>query len=262
MQHTAVALGYIQNGVAAVKLLGLLIGLVILGIIVISLLLGLEVLVIPGFYFLVAYGNVLEHSLLEGLAYSALGAVFQYPLAVFLRSHAFAGIGLRLVRYVLGKALLNVYTAVRLGVAFRLLAVFLHYTVKVCRRLLLYLGKLFIAELIIAGLGRLISDYLIDDKSVYYAVLKLLCTFLVGGYIVAHHGVVLGIGVKELLVLSEGDLTVAYGGYGLVAVDNCSIAFTCGRSNAAPYYGKCQHQCQCSCKYLLHYVFFSNLWAS
>ena len=41
MQHTAVALGYIQNGVAAVKLLSLLIGLVILGIIVISLLLGL-----------------------------------------------------------------------------------------------------------------------------------------------------------------------------------------------------------------------------
>ena len=76
-----------------------------------------------------------------------------------------------------------------------------------------------------------------------------------------YHGVVLGIGVKELLVLSEGDLTVAYGGYSLVAVDNCSIAFTCGRSNAAPYYGKCQHQCQCSCKYLLHYVFFSNLWA-
>ena len=41
MQHTAVALGYIQNGVAAVKLLGLLIGLVILGVLVVSLLLGL-----------------------------------------------------------------------------------------------------------------------------------------------------------------------------------------------------------------------------
>ena len=41
MQHTAVALGYIQNGVAAVKLLGLLIGLVILGVLVVSILLGL-----------------------------------------------------------------------------------------------------------------------------------------------------------------------------------------------------------------------------
>ena len=41
MQHTAVALGYIQNGVAAVKLLGFLVFLVILGVLVVSLLLGL-----------------------------------------------------------------------------------------------------------------------------------------------------------------------------------------------------------------------------
>ena len=261
MQHAAVALGHIQNGVAAVKLLGLLIFFVVFGIIVISLLLGLEVLVIPGLYFLVAHGNVLEHSLSEGIAYSALGAVFQYPLAVLLRGHALAGVGFRLVRYVLGKALLHVDTAVVLSVAFRLLAVLRNYAVQILCRLLLYLGKLFIAELVISGLGRLIRDYLVNDKRIYDAVLKLLGSFLIGGYIVAHHGVVLGIGVKELLVLSEGDLTVAYGGYSLVAVDNCSIAFTCGRSNAAPYYGKCQHQCQCSCKYLLHYVFFSNLWA-